>query len=223
MIGTLEISGAIWEQDLISPHIWTTGVSAVQGIDFISDYGDRAASLLIEQFQKKVFIEGTVRALAELAQDAENNMRDVYSDRLLANASGAQLDGIGEIVGVSRLGSTDEEYRELIDFKIFLNQSNGEPETLIRALKTLTGSANVTYEESYPAGVVLTFDGTSIPDDLVTKIEQIAPAGVSLTIIQNPEDPFIMGSITVIPPDSEGLGFSDVTQLTGGQFSQIVT
>lgn len=175
-------------------------------------------------------IASLVRAFVDQLQDAENAAKDVRLLTRLENASGEQLDGIGQVVGEDRLGRADTEYRVGIGFRIFLNGSAGEPETLIAALRYFTQTDDVQYWELYPAAVQMRTGGSIIPAGLKTTMQGLCPAAVRMDdIIHSPDDAFIVAGgegtdITYIPPDTLGLGFGDTTDLAvGGLFSELIT
>lgn len=168
-------------------------------------------------------ISKLVRAFVNQLQEVEDAAHDVLLRRSLGVAYGQQLDNIGEIVGEERLGRSDADYRDAIIFKTFLNSSNGEPETLISALRVLTQSPYIYCEELYPAKVHLTFDGTVLPTDLHDTMQELCPAGVDLVLVHSPASGMLIlddvsgsGSLT----DDNSL--SNVSQATGGQLSEII-
>jgi hypothetical protein len=193
----------------------------------ITNHADRAVSLLIEQFEKKPLLTGTLRAFVNQLQVTENQLSDVLILRFLDNATGAQLDGMGDIVGLlsrADLGLSEEDYKALIGFRIYVNSGAGEASTVLNALAFITQATTTKLVELFPAAIELETNGTVIPDDLIEIMQAIVGAGVRLDhIARVPEDPFILASTTQIPPDSEGLGFTDITNVGGGHFAGVVT
>lgn len=74
-------------------------------------YADEGVALLIAQYQGRPNIEALVRSLMDQVQACENRLFEMADGSLLANATGATLDGYGEILGVSRQALPDESYR----------------------------------------------------------------------------------------------------------------
>lgn len=197
---------------------------------YISDHAARSLALLIEQFKKdKPIINGTVNASVSEAQVTEDTLYDMQRFRSIETASGRQLDLIGDIVGVSRTSADDEVYRADIYFGIFLNSSNGEPETLIAALQQITKAAVIDYAEEYPAAVILTMNGVSgaIPADVMEKLRRLKPAGVRIDLrLNNTETPFIFDGEGGFPPYFVGEGFGETGALwteVGGNFTELIT
>ena len=149
----------------------------------IPNHTARALSLLIEEFKRSGGINSIVRVSVDEAQEVENVGSDLLSNRRLDLAAGAQLDGIGEIVGVDREGRSDEPYRAAIRFQIYINVSNAEPETIIAALKFVTQASRIRLWEILDATLQLFTNGSIIPDDIVTFMEGVAAAGVNIEYI----------------------------------------
>lgn len=190
----------------------------------IPDHVSRAQSLLIEEFKRSTKLNQIVKAIVDPMQEIEYVGNDLYINRRLSQATGAQLDGIGEIVGEPREGRSDEDYKEAIEFRIFINTSNAEPETLIRALKFTTNASRVRLWEVSSATIQMFTNGSFIPDNLVTIMEEIAAAGVNID--------YISTSLNTLPfsfdldlagdnPEGGGLnelGYTPSGQEVGGQF-----
>lgn len=159
----------------------------------ITNHIERALILLAAQFRETkpdnspTDFQKLIRAFVSEMQDAENVNWQLYSERSIFTAEGAQLDGLGQILGIDRLpGESDDDYRERLLFQAYINNSTGTPEELIRILKFLTKASEVRYLEIYPAAYQLITDGETFPDppnQLVEAIASAAPAGVQYPII----------------------------------------
>lgn len=164
-----------------------------------------------------------VRIFVDQLQEAEDVTKDVATLRQFDYAVGQQLDNIGEIVGEERLGRDDAEYKDAIVFRIFINASNGEPETLITALRTLTQALDIRYRELHPAKVHMAFDATVLPGNLGTIMQGLCPAGVDLELVwSDADEPFIFTGQGISLPDTDGLGFSSTAQVEGGKLSSLI-
>lgn len=100
----------------------------------IQDHIDLALDRLLEQYKGAENVNAIISVLAERAQAIEDAINDIDSGRRLDGAYGAQLDGIGELVGQPRNGAEDSLYRLFLIGAIAKNNSNG-------TLRTLTGIA----------------------------------------------------------------------------------
>jgi len=144
-------------------------------------------------------------------QEISQALNDLHTLRSIENAFGLSLDGIGEIIGELRAGREDDEYRAAIKFRIGINISSGQPETIISVTKSATEASFVQYQEIYPAKVLLTVNGGIPPSGLKIAIQKILPAGVGLEI------DYIMGGLPfVFAGDNDGLGFSEVNWANEG-------
>jgi len=167
---------------------WFDGIPGVD-VDAEDEFGtinnhvQRAQNLLIEHFEDSTNLNRLLAIYTEELQEIEYVLRDILNSRNLEIAAGAQLDIIGERVGESRNYSDDEEYRAAIYFRIFLNKSNGEPETLIEALTVLGSALSIRYYEPSPATVYLVFTAAEMPpSNLLSRMELIAAAGVKIIL-----------------------------------------
>ena len=202
-------------------HIWSQYISGSNPLPdspyYIDDYVARALALMIEQFKPADKLKALITAIVDQLQECEDVMNDLLVRRLLQTAEGTQLDGYGEILGEPRRGRNDDDYREALYEKIFINIANGEPETMIRVLKFLTEATQVRYFEPHPAAVSMYTNGTVIPDNLLDTVRAAGPASIelSLTAGYGIPLPFSFDGEGGIP-FTEGLGFSETNYTEGG-------
>lgn len=172
----------------------------------IDNHYERAIALLASQFRDRkddgelTNLQKVIKAIVSQAQDAENVNNELFSERWLSLAVGVQLDELGIILGVYRNdGESDEDYRERLQFQIFINSSVGSPEDAINILSFLNRSDHIGYFEIYPASYHMECDGIkfpSPPNDLNDALFQASPAGVnyaSITASYGVEIPFLTG------------------------------
>jgi PKD repeat protein len=215
-----------------APGLYTLTLIAYKGggsntkvrYDYVLVRALTVTDLFIEQFRRdrpninlfvKQFHDQLDLLVTEFAKIALiNNIDTSY---------GKELDKWGAIVDVARTSLDDVQYRTEIKFKIFLNTSKGTPETLITAIKYLTGATSVQYNESFPAKVILTVNAlVGSFSDLFTKMKRIKPAGVGLSIQVNiSATPFVFGGEGGFPPYyPEGLGFGETGSGVGGNITE---
>ncbi|CAP41329.1 DUF2612 domain-containing protein [Bordetella petrii] len=72
-------------------------------MDLNQDHGQVAWDHWLSQFDGKPRLQALVKALLKPAEGLQGALRDLYDKRWLDAAEGKQLDGIGEIVGLSRV------------------------------------------------------------------------------------------------------------------------
>lgn len=158
-------------------------------VDKIQDHAGRALSLLPEQFRGKATLEGLLKALSTEVQDLEDKLHELIDQRGLPNATGDQLDGIGEIVGEPRNGRDDPTYRTAIRRQIQINVSNGEPEVAIGLAAILTDSDDVELIEYHPGAVVVRVSGPDLPEGLHQAVDRVVPAGVEVQLVSTEGQP----------------------------------
>lgn len=175
-------------------------------MDSIDNFYERAVALLASQFQitnpdgSKTNLQKVIASIESQAQIVNDQEYLLNTERFLNLAQGAQLDGIGQIVGLSRFpGQSDDDYREALQFQIFINESSGTPEQLINILKFLTKAQTVWYNELYPAAYQMATDGLifpSPPNDLINVMQAVSPAGVEFVALAATyaKNPFVFSS-----------------------------
>jgi len=161
----------------------------------ILNYYDRVVALLASQFQSnpesgRTNFQKMLFAFCTMAQSLQTQETNLQTLRYLNTAEGVQLDGLGQILGLSRIpGQSDASYREDLLFQIFVNSSSATPEDMIYILSYLTNASKVWYREIYPASYVMATNGLEFPvapenpSDYVKLIQSVSPAGVEFSAI----------------------------------------
>lgn len=165
----------------------------------------------------------------EEIQEIEYTLGDLRLLRDIDAGVGAQLDGIGDILVVSRDSMTDIEYRIQLRLKIFLNRSSSQPESIIAFIADITNSATVKFYENYPAKIRIEVDGDEtlgIFTDIIQMINQLAPAGVGVEVVYiNPSlSPFAFGNEGAETTDGDGFyetGYGGAQ--SAGAFSELAS
>lgn len=114
-------------------------------------HSDEAVGNLLQQLKGKARVEALVRLLADQVQAIEDADFEIPDEGVVVDiAVGAQLDGIGSIVGQARNGQNDATYRLFIKAKVLVNTSGGTTEDLLRIFDLLTGlSMTIELVESF--------------------------------------------------------------------------
>lgn len=108
-------------------------MAIVQNTDHVTE----ALALLLEQFKNKTNIEGLLSSHIGEIQSAENAAYDTSYYSILDNATGAQLDRLGKLVGEDRKSTDDDVYRIFIQVRIAINKSNGRTEEIYNILSLI--------------------------------------------------------------------------------------
>jgi hypothetical protein len=103
-------------------------------------HSDEAAGNVLQQFKGKAKLEALLRLLADQVQAHEDALHEIPAEGIVIDvAVGAQLDGIGSIVGQPRNGQNDVTYRLFIKAKVLVNTSGGTIEDIVEVFDLLTG------------------------------------------------------------------------------------
>lgn len=145
----------------------------------IENHVEISQEYLLSQFRHKPNILKFVEVYINQIQEIELEYFTLLDSLGIESAVDFGLDLIGKEVGELRQGRNDDDYRDAILTRIFINNSSGTPEELIAATLQITKADTVKYSEQYPAGVVLEIIGA----EYVSKapiIKKIVPAAVDL-------------------------------------------
>lgn len=151
-------------------------------LEHVTDHEDRALARLIQQLKGKPRLEGLLRAFVSEVQAVEDALWQVFDQRLLDNAVGAQLDLLGRVVGRERAGMDDDSYRTHLRVQIRLNLGSGTARDVLETFALLVNAdlSRLELEEQYPAAFVLRVLG-ALPvtvDDAADILGRAKAAGV---------------------------------------------
>jgi hypothetical protein len=153
-----------------------------------------ALANLLEQFRDKTSVERFLDIYIRQVADLERVFFELAELRFLDTAEGAQLDGIGQIVGEARQSRADPEYRIALSVRITLNLSQGLREDIIEIILGILGpSTTVEIEEYYPAAFLArildpidpAFDETQI-GNFVKSAKAAGVNGISTFFVTGP-------------------------------------
>lgn len=156
--------------------------------DLVTEGLDRLSS----QFQESPVITELLKAFLESIRDTEDGLLQLLSERGISTAIGVQLDLIGKIVNEPRMGRGDEDYRQALYIRIFINNSEGTPNEILQALRISTQATRTDYWEHHPASFHLLSNG-SVNDATAKAMKMAAPAGVGDVLVYS--DPFNDGHV----------------------------
>lgn len=194
-------------------------------IDAITTMTADALDRLASQYKGKERVEALISAFTDNGQLIENVIQDFLEDRTVDTAVGDQLDIIGAIVGETRQGRGDDEYRLAILSRIAINTSEGTPEEIISFLQVFTGANDVYLYELFPGNVdvYVDVDLSSLfysVDAVHSLIDKALSAGVRLNALGEQSGDEDFGFDGVIG----ALGFDDLTDPgNGGTFVSIAS
>lgn len=150
---------------------------------------ERALALLVSQFRGQkangelTNLQKLIKVLVKPMQFLEDTKWALKTERWLNTSAGYQLDQIGIILGLPReINESDEDYRERLQFQIFINTTSGTPEEVMQILAFLTQATHINYHDIGIAAYQLETNGLkfpSPPNDLNDGIFKASPAGVN--------------------------------------------
>lgn len=177
------------------------------------DYVELLRGDLVAQFKEKPVIDALVSAIGEQLNDVRRFYEDLRDRRGLQTSMDQQLDGIGDIVVLSRLEAgalacinesvyvlDDESYRRYLIFKVWKNTNNCTYHDVIKALRMFWPKPLYYREDpSEPATMVFETDMLSPEDDVPKLLNAplIKAAGVGIKVIARTESPEMMDLLTV--------------------------
>lgn len=191
-------------------------------VSYISNHVAQAVNRFIQQYKRMARMAAIMEALVNQIQDLEDVGVDMFTALSLDYAVGAQLDLIGRIVVQPREGFDDDFYRILLKVKIGINNSSGEPSSIINTLQLLTSATLVHYQNLGNANVLLGVDTELDPvliDFIYANMEKVVMAGVKIDAIVSfdPDESFSFDGVGPV-----GLGFSSLADpSSGGKFAYL--
>jgi hypothetical protein len=155
----------------------------------ITDQFQRALALLVSQFRGQkpngqlTNLQKLIKVIVTPMQFLEDTKWALKTERWLSTSIGAQLDELGVILGLPRkINESDEDYRERLQFQIFINTTSGTPEEVMAVLAFLTQATHTNYHDIGIAAFQLETNGLKFPNppnELNDGIFQVSPAGVN--------------------------------------------
>lgn len=139
------------------------------------------------QFRDKVVYQALLKAMTTEVQKLEDLAKQMYSERSINTAVGAQLDNVGANMGVNRLlGWTDAQYRTAIYAEIFMRRSDGSANYIMSALKSLYQSPTAMIFEHNTAmtgGIVVKVNQPSYIESAISVLKKMSPATIQSVVI----------------------------------------
>ncbi len=133
--------------------------------------------------------------LCSPAQDVENTYQQLLTERSLDVATGAQLDIIGVIVGQTRGGFGDEDFRRLCRARVATNRSSGTVPQMIKIvdLFLVDDTAYIHFINQGDATQLLRIEDIAVTDALadllMTFIHDAQACGVRTIVESTPAAP----------------------------------
>lgn len=193
------------------------------------DYRQSIEKDTLEQFRGQPNIQVLHDVFAKQLQDVYDFFMELKLHRWIHDASGKQLDGVGDIVVLSRaeasefakaagLGdaSDDEVYRKYLYYKVLKNTNNCTYPELIKAFR-MFWEKPLYYSEDpeYPATMFLD-TGILAPEDHAEDLLSspiIKAAGVGIHITATTESPPVDADLNITPVPGRGMAITTLPEL----------
>lgn len=154
-----------------------------------------AVKRLLWQFRDQPNIKAIVESYAIQIQELEYVFMSLLVDRYISTAEGAQLDGIGEIVGETRQNRNDTDYRVGIQGRILRNKAHSRIEDLLLLFRFIISTHLCELIEGPgPAAFIFRIDGAlnpatdPSPATLKAQLVDAKGAGVGATMFYSEYD-----------------------------------
>ncbi len=173
----------------------------------ITDHSDQAVARLHTIHKAKANIEALVRMLVDPIQTIEDTLWQLLTERLIDTAIGEQLNVLGRIVGQTRDGLSDSDYRRHIRARISVNKSKGLWTDLIAVARLIINDTDAVLVNAESDHMTALMEVTeSIVSDslgaiLIDFLSQTKSDVVRLLLTYSAQaaaDTFTLGSITQI-------------------------
>lgn len=141
---------------------------------------------LVQQFKGSGNLALFITSWVNEVQELEGMWFDLLQNRWIVTAIGAQLDGVGSIVGEARGGRSDDDYRTAIIARVGINVGSGTPEEIITYVTTVTDNGDVVLTEFFPASLTVravTALTTAEATIIGNLLKEIKSAGVKIDFI----------------------------------------
>lgn len=173
-------------------------MSISSNIVIIPDHVLAAKDRLVQQYKESPNINKVLEGIVEPIQVLEDEFYSIYTGIWLDDAIGAQLDGLGKIVGELRLGRSDADYKSAIIAQIGINTSAGEPESILSAIRSLYNPKIIQYSDVYPANYQIYIQSDTFVYNLRMFLRSMTAAGVGDGILTYSKTfpPFVFSEVT---------------------------
>lgn len=180
---------------LTEPLVWRfgdwsppPGLEAIEGTPLVwnPDHGS-ASSLLIDQFRTKTRIVLFLQCLLAGVTDVDDAIWQCLTERWLDTSIGVQLDRLGWILDLPRLGWGDETYRLLLKVQVLTLKSGGTWTDTFAIVTAAGFDASLCHTWEPRLAAFILYLGEPFADDVTAELvfgflDRAKPAGVRFTL-----------------------------------------
>lgn len=163
-------------------------------------------------------MRGIVGVTGDIGAAYRKSAQDVIDAFDLDTAEGEQLDRIGELLQRDRFGSSDEDYRTLLDIQIrLILSSTASTPILLEIVELFLGVPASEYSESYPRGFSIgaTVSSLEEADQLLELICTARAAGFRYQLNAALDDEPLLGDFDDSSVSDPGLTDFDDSSVVG--------
>jgi hypothetical protein len=188
-----------------------------------------ALARLLTQFQGQPAMAKTLESYLVQVQELEGVIYSLMADRYIDSAVGAQLDGIGTVVGEPRAGRTDIDYRIAIKGRIRSNRASSRVEDILALFVLLLPTSTFVLTQDPAAAFVIQVSqalggSAPSPDVMDAQLQRAKGGGVRAHLhygLVEPAERFTYASGDVlVSSTTQGYG-DDTPQTTGGRYTDL--
>lgn len=199
-------------------------------LDYISDHVDQAKARQVVRWKGQPNEDKIIKIRVARLQILEDILNQMLDERAISNASGVQLDGLGEFYGDQgeRSNRTDAEYKAHLQTLPARLRQAGQHEVLVQALKNLTSANYIETDYFWPRAMALyaVLDDITIvtnETEINDSMQAIRAQGVRLDIGLKPQTGAFLFSATVDGGVPAGSGFASLADGSdGGKFIKLI-
>lgn len=194
-----------------------------------SSYAERLIADLAEQFRGMPRIEALMEVIGDELQEVKDFFDAIREQRIMSNAVGAQLDGVGDIVVLSRAEAadmaaianpgaamTDEVYRKYLIYKVLRNTNTCTYKDVISSFKMFWDKPLYYSEDpEQPATMIFETDVLppgEAPENLLTA-PIIKAAGVGVKLLATTETPVMEETVRISGAMFQGMVSTQLPEL----------
>lgn len=195
----------------------------------MADFTEKLKDELVQQFREQPSISAIMETIGEQLQEVGNFFRDLRNERSINNATGAQLDGAGDIVVLSRTDAgeltsfsspgepvTDEIYRKYLIHKIWMNTNTCTYRDIIRSFKMFWDKPLYYSEDPDEPATMLFKTGVLGPGDSPERLLNapiIRAAGVGIKVVSTVETPEMADDLFVAVIPGRGYTITELPEI----------
>jgi hypothetical protein len=139
----------------------------------VRTHNDEMLATLLQVFHDKEIIAAFLTALGAQLQELESAYWTILLKMYLDAAEGVNLDVLGRIVGETRVGREDDDYRIAIRARIKMNQCSGTIPQLLEILNILYPRGLFVFEERPPASFRIFLNGLNPTYPIVEYFDRV--------------------------------------------------